>query len=116
MADWIEIQKKTFTKWANSYLRKRKDHKIEDLYTDLEDGIKLINLVGLLGKSVMSENPEPRRYNKTPKMRIHRMENLKMAFDFMRQEKVKLINIGAEDIIDRNEKIILATFWNLIQR
>ena len=28
--------------------------------------------------------------NKAPKMRIHCMENLKMAFDFMRKEKVKL--------------------------
>ena len=115
MADWIEIQKKTFTKWTNSYLRKRK-LKIADIYADLADGIMLVNLCGLLAKSVMSENAEPKRWNKTPKMRIHCMENLKMAFDFMRMEKVKLVNIGAEDIIDRNEKIILATMWALIQR
>lgn len=115
MGDWVEVQKKTFTKWTNSYLRKRKI-KIEDIYSDLADGIVLVNLCGLLAKSVMSENEEPKRYNKAPKMRIHCMENLKMAFDFMRKEKVKLINIGAEDVIDRNEKIILATVWALIQR
>eukprot|EP00937_MAST-01D_sp_MAST-1D-sp2_P000560 g560.t1 len=116
MGDWIEVQKKTFTKWANSYLRKRKQHRIEELYGDLQDGVKLINLVGLLAKSVLSENDEPLRYSKTPKMRIHRMENLKMAMDFMRKENVKMVNIGAEDILDRNEKIILATMWALIQR
>jgi actinin alpha len=115
MADWVEIQKKTYTKWANSYLRKRKI-KIEDVYSDLGDGIVLVNLCGLLAKSVMSENPEPKRYNKVPKMRIHCMENLKMAFDYMRAEKVKMVNIGAEDIINTNKKIILATMWALIQR
>lgn len=50
-----KIQKKTFTKWVQSHLRKatgRVPH-LEDLYTDLRDGCVLLKLLEILS----GENP-----------------------------------------------------------
>ena len=52
-----EIQKKTFTKWAQSHLCKATGQvpKFEDLYTDLRDGCVLLKLLEILsGENLVS--------------------------------------------------------------
>lgn len=44
---WVDVQKKTFTNWINDRL-KETDRRVEDLETDLEDGVTLIKLLELL--------------------------------------------------------------------
>jgi hypothetical protein len=88
---------------------------VGNVYEDFGDGILLGNLCGALGKSIGTTNKEP-KINNAPKMKIHMLENLKYSFDFIRAEGVKLVNVGAEDIIDGNEKIILGLLWALIVR
>ena len=101
-------QKRAFTRWANAFLRLRK-MEIKDLCEDLKDGIILINLLEILSKV-----PIKAKYNKTVKMIFHKKENLKYAFDHMKELNIPLINIGAEDIENGNEKIILGLLWALI--
>ena len=50
-----KIQKKTFTKWVQSHLRKATGRvpQLEDLYTDLRDGCVLLKLLEVLS----GENP-----------------------------------------------------------
>ena len=50
-----KIQKKTFTKWVQSHLRKATGRvpPLEDLYTDLRDGCVLLKLLEILS----GENP-----------------------------------------------------------
>ena len=43
----LYIQKKTFTKWMNSFLHKAK-MEVEDLFTDLADGRKLLKLLEII--------------------------------------------------------------------
>ncbi|KAI8126096.1 non-erythrocytic 1, Spectrin beta chain [Lucilia cuprina] len=43
----LHIQKKTFTKWMNSFLVKAK-MEVEDLFTDLADGVKLLKLLEII--------------------------------------------------------------------
>ena len=63
---------------------------IEDLAVDLCDGLKLIALL-----KVLSRNSKAiRRYNKKPKIRAQKLENVQVALDFIASEKVKLVNIG----------------------
>ena len=38
------VQKKTFTKWANTFLDPKKMH-VEDLFLDLQDGTRLLALL-----------------------------------------------------------------------
>ena len=44
---WIEVQKKTFTNWVNDKL-KDTDRQVDELKTDLGDGVSLITLLQVL--------------------------------------------------------------------
>ena len=50
---WIAVQQNTFTNWCNSSL-KGTGNKIEDLVTDLDDGVKLVVLLEQLSKKKVS--------------------------------------------------------------
>jgi len=86
---------------------------INDLRSDLTNGVPLINLVEIIsgGKSVNNG-----KYNKNPKVRTQMMENAGFALQFLKQEGLKLVNIGNEDIVDNNHKLILGLIWTIILR
>ena len=44
---WITVQKNTFTNWTNDHLKDTGIH-VEDLETDLDDGVALIKLLEVL--------------------------------------------------------------------
>jgi hypothetical protein len=44
------------------------------------------------------------------------MENANKALEFIRKRGVQLTNIGAEDIVDSNVKLILGLLWTIILR
>ena len=91
-SNWKKIQQKTFTNWFNDRLRgnlKVSKVKVNDLETDLSDGILLITLLENLAK--------PRkvgRYNKTVNNKLRCIENLGFALQFIKSENIKLVNIG----------------------
>ncbi|TFY78967.1 hypothetical protein EWM64_g5047 [Hericium alpestre] len=80
------------------------------LVKDLSDGVKLIQLMEIMGDTSLG------RYNKNPRMRIQKAENVNLALEFITSRGVKLTNIGPEDIIDGNLKLILGMIWTLILR
>ncbi|CAG8582418.1 4830_t:CDS:10 [Diversispora eburnea] len=49
-------------------------------------------------------------------MRIQKVENVNKALEFIKHRGVSLTNIGAEDIIDCNHKLILGMIWTIILR
>jgi hypothetical protein len=104
---WIGVQKVAFTRWSNSYLKSR-SLLIEDLSVDLADGVVLINLL-----EILTGNNLP-RFNKHPKMRIQRLSNLNLGIRFLKEQRLRLINVGAEDIEAGNIKIILGLLWSII--
>jgi len=106
---WEQVQKKTFTKWVNTKLSSRKIS-ITDLTTEMVDGVNLINLLEIIGDESLG------KFNKTPKLRIQKVENLNTALGFIKRRGVNLTNIGAEDIVDGNEKLILGMIWTIILR
>jgi len=106
---WEKIQVKTFTNWTNSHLVKR-GMKITSLSTDLQDGVNLANLL-----EVISEEHLP-KFEKNPKMRIHKVENVGKCLKFITEHQVKLAGIGAEEIVDGNIKMTLGMIWTIILR
>ncbi|KAI9209821.1 calponin domain-containing protein [Polychytrium aggregatum] len=87
--------------------------KITDLSTDLSTGEILIQLLEIIS----GEETSPfGKYNKNPKLRIQKVENLNKALDFIRKRGVHLTNIGSEDIVDCNGKLILGLIWTIILR
>uniref|UniRef100_A0A673B6V0 Microtubule actin crosslinking factor 1 n=1 Tax=Sphaeramia orbicularis TaxID=375764 RepID=A0A673B6V0_9TELE len=99
------VQKKTFTKWVNKHLIKVRKH-ITDLYEDLRDGHNLISLLEVLSGVTL-----PREKGR---MRFHRLQNVQIALDFLKQRQVKLVNIRNDDITDGNPKLTLGLIWTII--
>jgi len=44
------------------------------------------------------------------------MENVSTALNFISAHGVRLTNIGAEDVVDGNLKLILGMIWTLVLR
>nr|CDS28968.2 spectrin beta chain [Hymenolepis microstoma] len=109
LADEREIvQKKTFTKWVNSHLMVLNE-RVEDLYLDLRDGKQLLRLLEILSGERL---PKPTR----GKMRIHCLENVDKALNFLCDQHVHLENVGAHDIVDGNQRLTLGLIWTIILR
>lgn len=106
---WESIQAKTFTKWVNDKLVKGGFKAITNIYKDFEDGIALGELLTVLLKTQFV-------YNKKPFTRIQKVENLEILLKQIKKHGVVLINIGPEDIVDGNRKLILGLIWTLISK
>ncbi|KAF2142847.1 uncharacterized protein K452DRAFT_269340 [Aplosporella prunicola CBS 121167] len=106
---WVIVQQKTFTKWLNSKLSVR-NLVITDLCPDLSDGVLLIHLLEILSQESLG------RYASKPKLRVQRFENVNKALDFVKGRGIQMVNMGAEDVVDGNKKIILGLIWTLILR
>ena len=64
--------------------------KIEDLYSDLEDGVLLLTLLELISGKELGKWP------KKPRVRFQKLENLNRAINFIKSEGLTLVNTGAE--------------------
>ncbi|XP_071162084.1 spectrin beta chain-like isoform X8 [Mytilus edulis] len=103
----VYIQKKTFTKWANAFLEKAR-LEIKDLFTDLADGKILMKLLEIIsGETIGKPNKGM--------MRVQKVENVSRCLKFL-ITKVYFENIGAEDIVDGNPRLILGLIWTIILR
>uniref|UniRef100_A0AAR2JGF1 Microtubule actin crosslinking factor 1 n=1 Tax=Pygocentrus nattereri TaxID=42514 RepID=A0AAR2JGF1_PYGNA len=133
------VQKKTFTKWVNKHLIKVRKH-ITDLYEDLRDGHNLISLLEVLSgvtlvriqthtththihssssalhypKATQHKVAHLRYPREKGRMRFHRLQNVQIALDFLKQRQVKLVNIRNDDITDGNPKLTLGLIWTII--
>ncbi|XP_056004559.1 filamin-A-like isoform X4 [Ostrea edulis] len=110
---WILIQQNTFTNWVNEQLRVsgiETTEFIKDLGTDFDTGVKLCQLVeSLQGKKIG-------RIIKKPMNHHQQLENVTIALTAIANDNVRLVNIGPEDIVNGNLKLILGLIWHLILR
>ncbi|KAF3847163.1 hypothetical protein F7725_020191 [Dissostichus mawsoni] len=102
---WEKQQRKTFTAWCNSHLRKS-GTQIENIEEDFRDGLKLMLLLETISGERLAK---PER----GKMRVHKINNVNKALDFIAGKGVKLVSIGAED---GNAKMTLGMIWTIILR
>ncbi|XP_068779861.1 alpha-actinin-3 isoform X1 [Struthio camelus] len=134
---WEKQQRKTFTAWCNSHLRKA-GTQIENIEEDFRNGLKLMLLLevisgergrGRRGRGVPAgvppppphPSPVPAAGERLPKpdkgkMRFHKIANVNKALDFIASKGVKLVSIGAEEIVDGNLKMTLGMIWTIILR
>ncbi|XP_075056397.1 dystrophin isoform X4 [Mixophyes fleayi] len=100
------VQRKTFTKWINAQFAKFGKYPIEDLFTDLQDGRRLLDLLeGLTGQKLVKEKGSTR---------VHALNNVNKALQVLQKNNVDLVNIGSSDIVDGNHKLILGLIWSII--
>uniref|UniRef100_A0A4W3IPS8 Actinin alpha 2 n=2 Tax=Callorhinchus milii TaxID=7868 RepID=A0A4W3IPS8_CALMI len=105
---WEKQQRKTFTAWCNSQLRKA-GTQIENIEEDFRNGLKLMLLLEVISGERL---PKPDK----GKMRFHKIANVNKALDYIASKGVKLVSIGAEEIVDGNVKMTLGMIWTIILR
>ncbi|KAI1897629.1 hypothetical protein AGOR_G00085230 [Albula goreensis] len=100
------VQRKTFTKWINGHFSKIGKAPIKDLFVDLRDGRKLLDLLeGLTGSVLTKERGSTR---------VHALNNVNRVLQVLHQNRVELVNIGGTDIVDGNHKLTLGLIWSII--
>uniref|UniRef100_A0A8C5WNM5 Calponin-homology (CH) domain-containing protein n=1 Tax=Laticauda laticaudata TaxID=8630 RepID=A0A8C5WNM5_LATLA len=79
---------------------------IKDIFTDLRDGRKLLDLLeGLTGNPLLKERGTTR---------VHALNNVNKVLQVLHQNNVDLVNIGGTDIVDGNHKLTLGLLWSII--
>lgn len=106
---WVDVQRKTFTRWMNQFLSERM-LKVEDLEEDLKDGVKLCNLLEIISSKSLG------KFVKQPKTRYQFLENNSRALKFIQDEGLKVVGIGPEDVADGKTKLDLGLIWTIILR
>ncbi|XP_067947669.1 dystrophin-like [Watersipora subatra] len=102
-----DIQKRTFTRWINTHLKKNGKAEVEDLFGDFCNGKSLLALLEVL--SGVSLTPERGR------MRVHFLNNVTKAVTFLTDKcGIRLVNISSDDIVNGNVKLILGLVWTII--
>ncbi|MGH0165245.1 UNVERIFIED_CONTAM: hypothetical protein FKN15_062821 [Acipenser sinensis] len=100
------VQRKTFTKWINARFTKAGKPLIKDMFADLRDGRKLLDLLeGLTGSVLTKERGSTR---------VHALNNVNKVLQVLHQNNVELVNIGGTDIVDGNHKLTLGLIWSII--
>ena len=108
---YTATQIKIFSRWCNKYAQQR-GITIEDCTQDFKDGVKLINLLEVIGK-----DPMPGKYTKAPKNDYQRLENISLAIKYITDVKgVKLVGIGAQNVLEGNQKLTLGLVWSVINK
>jgi len=114
---WERVQVKGFTAWINSYLEP-KGLKVTNLQTDLSSGVRLCTFLEIAKDR--NEDWKKKKFPnwvKNPTIRLHSIENVNSALKFVTTEmKVKLVAIGAEDIVDNNIKYVLGLLWSVFRK
>src|SRR5271163_2611592 len=83
---------------------------VKSLVTDLSNGVVLIHLLEVLSNESLG------RYAANPKLRVQKFENVNKSLEYIKSRGIQMTNIGAEDVVDGNRKIILGLIWTLILR
>jgi len=107
LAPWIQVQKRTFTRWTNSHLKKV-GAELKDVKTDFDTGIRLMQLMKAL------YGVEMPKHNANPKMRIHKLDNISLAFDMVAKAHVKTNFLKTHHLVDQDLKMILGMIWSII--
>jgi hypothetical protein len=105
------IQEKAYTRWINNHLENRMV-KVNNLLTDLSDGVLLCTLIEIISLKEI-------KFNKNPKTRVQKIENLNAALDFLILEEgfnQSYIPIQGDIIWDCNPKAVFVLISALITR
>ena len=98
VGDWDRVQVKTFKNWVNSHLAKRQ-LKLSDLVTDLEDGVLLSELLEIISGKVIPH----KRAGADLDLRHKKIDNLSNAMKFVSEfykEAGLKVETSAEEIVD----------------
>lgn len=117
---WEVTQVKTFTKWCNNHLSKGGYPQVENLVTDFDTGMNLINLAVALYSQNDKEPekalrmPKLKDNERAPKNRIQQVAVCGKAINLLKSVDVDLRNVSAENLCDHEKIQILGMVWIII--
>ncbi|CAI9729664.1 plastin-1 isoform X1 [Octopus vulgaris] len=108
-----------FSEWINSNLSRDKEcqpylplnPESDDLYKKMADGILLCKLINITSPDTIDE----RGINKVNPNVYRKHENLVLALNSARSIGCNIVNIGAEDIKDGTQHLVLGLLWQVIR-
>lgn len=104
-------QKKTFTKWVNNHLRRKRYETVDDILTCWKDGWKLAQLTN----SLYSTKFRRMKKKEKLKMKPQCLDNISQAMDMLEKDaKVKTNFLKVEHLYDEDMKMILGMVWAII--
>ncbi|KAL7666290.1 hypothetical protein ABC855_g1884 [[Candida] zeylanoides] len=112
--DWVGQQERAFTRWINA----RTGAHVEDLRTDLSDGLVLVRLVNHLvqdGRGGGGALLEP--VYARPTLRLQKLANVADVLEYARLG-LRIPNLGgvsAENIVDGDIKYVLGLVWAILE-
>lgn len=112
--DWVGQQERAFTRWINA----RTGAHVEDLRTDLLDGLVLVRLVNHLvqdGRGGGGALLEP--VYARPTLRLQKLANVADVLEYARLG-LRIPNLGgvsAENIVDGDIKYVLGLVWAILE-
>jgi len=114
---WVATQHRTFTRWTNIFLQKHKTEprEIKGLVQppDIHTGYNLILLLESLSDKPLFKSASERKAAQKAS-RFQYMDNTSRALNFIKEEGIPIVNIGAEDIVDSSLVLTLGLIWALI--
>eukprot|EP00123_Amoebidium_parasiticum_P021474 comp6801_c0_seq1/m.2546 comp6801_c0_seq1/g.2546 ORF comp6801_c0_seq1/g.2546 comp6801_c0_seq1/m.2546 type:complete len:448 (-) comp6801_c0_seq1:205-1548(-) len=111
---WQAQQRRSFSRWVDSQLEQIGASELirEDLLEKrFQDGLTLPRLLeSLSGKKILRNQRQL-----APKGPAGRADNIFLCMDLIKNEGIKLVGVGATDVIQGYTKMVLALVWSLIK-
>lgn len=108
LPDWARRQERVFTNWINNKVEPR-NLRVTNLFQDLTDGCVLYALLEVLSKQSLAVLGKVR----PEKNRIRKIDNMNIVWQYL-STTVRMVGIGAMDIVDGNATLTLGMIWSLI--
>ncbi|CAM9537578.1 unnamed protein product [Chrysoparadoxa australica] len=110
LPQWAQRQKKVFTNWINNKVaQKNMGLKVEELFTDLQDGMVLYHLLEVLSKQSLRVLGKV----KPERNKIKKIANMNIVWRYL-GTTIKMVGIGPTDIVDGHVTLTLGMIWSLI--
>jgi len=106
--DWVKTQKEVFTNWFNTQIIGTGLPPLTDISEGFKDGRYLCKGIEKLAQKKI-------RHHENIVNDYQRLENIQNAINFLADQGIQLVNIGAPDILAGQDKIVLGLVWQLIQ-
>lgn len=110
----MRLQKVVFARYVQQKLRESDEYKtreVKDVVEEMKDGTLLVDLLEVLSGKKMDKKIKPQT------MRIKLITNANEALKFVESEcgiSLKDVRVSAEDIVDGNEKVVMAMVFKII--
>jgi len=102
--------------WTNSLdLTDAKDEPfyMNNLYEDVNDGVILLKIFECISPAGVVDW---KKCSLNPTNKFKKTENCNYVVDIGKKSGYTLINIGGADIVNKNKKLILAIYWQMVRQ